>query len=387
MPSEEALEIIEDRAEEHEQKAESLIQDRPRQAALLYLKAANSHERLADGEHSQSVGQAHHVKAKTLRNNAEQLLEQLGMVPADTDSSHDTASDETGTDSDSDRSESTDSSGRDRSTSSSQYFEDPPELDLNDVGGMTQLKEDLRKEVQEPLEHPEYYQKQAVGMENGVLFYGPPGTGKSHLAKSFAGELGFDYAEISAADITSKWVGEAPKAIQELFDEARSHEPCVLFIDEIDALASDRSDGNRKTNSGRQVVNELLTEMQEIQDSQILVIAATNKPGDLDSALTRTGRFNRKYHVGPPDANARKQILEVQLDEGEREVDWQSMDWQKLVNWSEGFSASDLEQVVKQAARESARQSRAQDRVVPVHYRHVLQTMKETEASLKHYNR
>jgi transitional endoplasmic reticulum ATPase len=200
--------------------------------------------------------------------------------------------------------------------SGSEYFSAPADTDLSDVGGMDELKRQLRQDVQKPLEHPEYYRKQGVGIENGILLYGPPGVGKSHVAKCFAGELGYSYAEIHASDVASKWVSEAPKNIQRLFDEARERQPCVIFLDEIDALATGRDSGPRKTNTERQVVTELLQQMQSVQGSEILVIGGTNKPEELDGALLRSGRFNEKFHIPPPDSESRKAILRVQLEDG-----------------------------------------------------------------------
>lgn len=121
-------------------------------------------------------------------------------------------------------------------------------------------------------------------------------------------------------------MGEAADSIAQLFDEARDLQSCVVFLDERDALASDRSRGPSKTNSERQAVNELLQQLQKIQGEDVLVIGATNKPGDLDSVVMQSQRFNQKFNVGAPDAEARRDILAMQLDEDDREVDWKSME-------------------------------------------------------------
>ena len=133
-------------------------------------------------------------------------------------------------------------------------------------------------------------------------------------------------------------------------------------------------------------MNKLLDAMQSVQDSEVLVIAATNRPEDLDGAITRSRRFNQKFRVSPPDADARKEILKVQLDDGRREVDWDSINWSKMVDWSQGFSAADLALVVERAARMSADESTDRGELVAVQYRHLLQMVKETEASLKYWN-
>jgi transitional endoplasmic reticulum ATPase len=299
------------------------------------------------------------------------MMQKLDLVPESGDGSEQT---EPGKDA-----EPTNSTG-------SNYFDALPDVDLSDVGGMDELKRRLRQDIQKPLEHPEYYRKQGVGIENSVLLYGPPGVGKSYIAKCFAGELGYNYAEIHASDVASKWVGEAPKNIKRLFNEAQRCQPCVIFLDEIDALATGRDSGPRKTNTERQVVTELLRQIQSVQDSEILVISGTNKPEELDGALLRSGRFNEKFHIPPPVPEARKDILRVQLEDGDRSVDWDSIDWSKLVEWSWGFSAADLEHVVRKAARMSADESTDRGELVPIQYRHLLEAITRTEASLKYWN-
>lgn len=383
MTSEEALEILEDRCGEHKTKAQRKLRSNPKEAVFHFSKAADLHERLADEAGSMQVADAHRSQARNMRSNARQVMEKLGRVPPSNEGQ--SVGREEG-DSKNSGSESRTSSGSAEASSDSKYFEPAPARALDDVGGMDELKQRLIDDIKVPLQNPEYFQKQAAGIENGVLLYGPPGTGKSYLAECFAGEVGFSYASINASDIVSKYVGEAAQNINRLFEEAKQYEPCVIFLDEIDAIASDRGSGTEKTNSERQAVNELLQHMQDVQDSQRLVMAATNKPEELDEALTRSQRFNQKFHVGPPGPEARRQILEVQLDEGGRAVDYDSINWRKLVDWSEGFSAADLAKVVEDAARQSARESSEQDQLVPLEYRHLLKAMTRTEASLKYYD-
>ena len=383
MTSEEALEILEDRCQEHKTKAHRKLRSNPKESVFHFSKAADIHERLANEAGSGQVAEAHHSQADNMQSNARRLMEKLGRVQSSNDG-RGPGRDEG--DSKKTGSESRTSHGSADASTDSRYFESAPARALDDVGGMDDLKQRLTDDIKLPLQNPKYFQKQSAGIENGVLLYGPPGTGKSYLAECFAGEIGFRYASINASDVVSKYVGEAAQNINQLFEEAKQNEPCVIFLDEIDAIASDRSDGVEKTNSERQMVNELLQHMQDVQDSQVLVIAATNKPDELDEALTRSQRFNQKFHVGPPSPEARKQILKVQLDEDGREVDYDHINWQKLVDWSEGFSAADLAKVVEDAARQSARESSEQDQLVPVHYRHLLEAMKRTEASLKYYD-
>jgi len=382
MTSEEALELLEERISEHKYKAQRQLQEQPKQAVYHFGIAAELHEKLASEVDSSRVQTAHQKQVEMLRENAREVVNRLDLEETDVTTAGDIA---TGT-TDGESSMKSEPQVADRSVGrSTEFLRDPPDKDLEDVGGMSDVKQALQENVQKPLENPKFYEQQAAGIQNGILFYGPPGTGKSHLAECFAGELGYRYTEIKASEISSKWVGEAPKKIRQLFEEAREHEPCVVFLDELDALATDRSSGPEKTNSERQVVTELLQQMQAIQGSDILVIGATNKLADLDSAITRSQRFNTEFHVGPPDEEARKDILKVQLEAEDRVVDWESMNWSKLVEWSQGFSAADLADVVQQAARESASESTDHGRLVPVQYRHVLEAMKGQQASLKDY--
>ena len=371
MASDEALELLEEQCNSHRQNARHCANSEPRQAVYHLSRAADIHERLAAELDSDHVASAHRSRAETMRSNAHRMMQRLGLIPESGDSSEQTERSEDA--------EPTDSS-------SSNHLDAPPDVDFSDVGGMDELKRQLRQDVQKPLKHPEYYERQGVGIENGILLYGPPGVGKSHLAKCFAGELGYSYAEVHASDVASKWVSEAPKNLKRLFDEARKNQPCVIFLDEIDAIATGRDGGPRKTNTERQVVTELLQQMQSVQGSKILVIGGTNKPEELDGALLRSGRFNEKFHIPPPVPEARKDILRVRLEDGGRSVDWNSIDWSKLVEWSWGFSAADLEHVVRKAARMSADESTDRGELVPIQYRHLLEAITRTEASLKYWN-
>ena len=371
MASDEALELLEEQCNSHRQNARHCANSEPRQAVYHFSRAADIHERLAAELDSDHVASAHRSRAETMRSNAHRMMQRLGLIPESGDSSEQTERSEDA--------EPTDSS-------SSNHFDAPPDVDFSDVGGMDELKRQLRQDVQKPLKHPEYYERQGVGIENGILLYGPPGVGKSQVTKCFAGELGYSYAEIHASDVASKWVGEAPKNLKRLFDEARKNQPCVIFLDEIDAIATGRDGGPRKTNTERQVVTELLQQMQSVQGSEILVIGGTNKPEELDGALLRSGRFNEKFHIPPPVPEARKDILRVRLEDGGRSVDWKGIDWSKLVEWSWGFSAADLEHVVRKAARMSADESTDRGELVPIQYRHLLEAITRTEASLKYWN-
>ena len=359
------LERKKEQCEEYEEKASEALPDEPKKTAEMFLKAASTAKDVAELEDRELISERWRERGQTLEERAENILNQV-----EDDNSP------TGADTGSDGSELVDQE--------TEFFGNPPEKDLDDVGGLDELKQVLRRQVIEPLENPEFYEKQGVGINNGILLYGPPGTGKTHISEALAGELGFNYAGIQSSEIVSKYVGEAPQNVSQLFEEALSAEPCIVFLDEIDALAGERG-AHRETRSERQMVNELLDGMQTVQGSQVLVIAATNTIDDIDGALKRSGRFNEKFFVGPPGRDARREIFETHLEK--REVEWGSIDWQELLEWSEGFSGADIEEVVRKAARYSAEDSTEKDRLVPVNYRHLLEAVKGTEASLKHWDR
>ncbi|WP_158057873.1 ATP-binding protein [Halorussus halophilus] len=228
----------------------------------------------------------------------------------------------------------------------SSVLEANPDRCFADVGGMEELKSTLTELVVDPLAEPEKYERYDLGVTNGVLFHGPPGCGKTYVAEALAGELDRHFLEISPSDLTSKWVGEAADNVADLFDVARANSPCLVFIDEIDAVASDR--GGQMTNTEQQMVNQLLTELEGASDDDVVVLAATNLVDDVDGAILRSGRFDERIEVPPPDADAREAILDVHLA-GRPTVEDLSLT--EAVRRTEGYAASDLELVAERAAR------------------------------------
>jgi len=140
---------------------------------------------------------------------------------------------------------------------------------------MTDLKETLKDQVIDPLERPELYDEYDLGVVNGVLLYGPPGTGKTYITEALAGELDYNYIEAQASDITSSLVGEAAENMSEMFEVARDNQPCLLFMDEIEAIAAERSGGSQKTMSESQMITQFLTEMSETKGEDVVVVSAT----------------------------------------------------------------------------------------------------------------
>lgn len=263
------------------------------------------------------------------------------------------------------------------------FFEAPPELTLDDVGGMDDLKQLLKTKVIHQFQETEFREDLGVSPTNGILLYGPPGTGKTYLSKSLAGELGYNYAQIRGSDLISRFVGQSGQNVADLFNEALRVQPCVIFIDEIDSVASNRQSLEKDSQAYQNAVSEMLQGIQDVQDEDILVMASTNLLDSVDGAIRRSGRFDEKIEVPPPDEEARKEILQVHLRDRETES---GIDVARLAELTEEFSAADLKKVVEEAAQTAHIESIEQDQLQPVTQKHLLKAVKDTEPSLQHWN-
>ncbi|WP_329120703.1 AAA family ATPase [Streptomyces sp. NBC_01353] len=223
----------------------------------------------------------------------------------------------------------------------------PGSVRLADVGGMQEVKDRLEAAFLAPMRNPELRKLYGKSLRGGLLLYGPPGCGKTFIARAVAGELGASFMSISLADILDMYIGTSEKNVHDVFETARAQAPCVVFLDELDALGAKRS---RTFHSGlRNVVNQLLTELDGIDGAEnegVFVLAATNVPWDVDLALRRPGRLDRTLLVLPPDAPAREAILRYHL----RERPIESVDLGKLVKVTEDFSGADLAHLCETAA-------------------------------------
>lgn len=264
-------------------------------------------------------------------------------------------------------------------------FQQPPELTFEDVGGMHELVSELKNKVIYQIQDSPYREALDVSPTNGVLLQGPPGTGKTYLSKALAGELGYSYAEVKSSDLLNRYVGETGKAVDALFDQIQENEPCIIFIDEIEAIASNRQglEGDGGDKAYQQAISEILQGLDQLQDSDAVVIAATNLMEQIDGAILRSGRFDEKIEVPPPDKQARMEIMKIHLRDRETEG---SFDWDKLAEKTEGFSAADLAKTVKTAAQQAHIQSVKSDSLQPITEGMLLDTIKDTEPSLKHWN-
>ncbi len=222
-----------------------------------------------------------------------------------------------------------------------------PEVHWDDIGGLEDVKQQLREAVEWPLKHPEVYERMGIRPPKGILLYGPPGCGKTLLAKAVATESEANFIAVKGPEILSNLVGESERAIREIFRRARQVAPTVVFFDEIDAIAPAR--GFRHDTSGvtDRIVNQLLAELDGIQPLRnVVVIGATNRADIIDPALLRPGRFDRIIYVPPPDKRARLEILKVHT----RRVPLaEDVDLEKIAELTEGYSGADLEALVREA--------------------------------------
>jgi transitional endoplasmic reticulum ATPase len=221
-----------------------------------------------------------------------------------------------------------------------------PRVRWEDVGGLENVKQELREAVEWPLKYPERFKKFGLRPPKGILLFGPPGTGKTLLAKAVATESGANFIAVRGPEIFSKWVGESEKMVREIFRKARMAAPAVIFIDEIDALATARGLGGDSL-VGERVVAQLLAEMDGVKALEnVVVIAATNRPDLVDPALLRPGRFDRIIYVPPPDFRARLEVLLIHTKATPLAKD---VDLEELARRTEGYSGADLELLVREA--------------------------------------
>jgi transitional endoplasmic reticulum ATPase len=252
-----------------------------------------------------------------------------------------------------------------------------PNVRWEDIGDLEQVKQELREAVEWPLKYPDLFKRLGIRPPKGILLYGPPGTGKTLLAKAVANESEANFISVKGPEILSKWVGESEKAVREIFQRAREAAPCIIFFDELDAIAPRRG---LHTDSGvtDRIVNQLLTEMDGIQIlKDVVVIGATNRPDILDPALLRPGRFDRIIFVPPPDIEGRYQIFQIHTREMPLADD---VDLRKLAEMTEGYTGADIEALCREAALNAARENLNIDKVYMRHFLAALEKVKPSIA-------
>jgi len=219
-------------------------------------------------------------------------------------------------------------------------------LTLADVAGMAEVKQRLEAAFLAPMRNPDLRRLYGKSLRGGLLLYGPPGCGKTFIARAVAGELGASFIAVSFADIIDMFVGQSERNIHELFEVARRNAPCVLFLDEVDAIGQKRS--QLRHTPMRSAVNQLLLELDDVSGNNegVFLLAATNHPWDVDSALRRPGRFDRTLLVLPPDAAAREGVFRYHLKG--RPV--AGIDLAKLAKSTDGYSGADIAHICETAA-------------------------------------
>ena len=247
-------------------------------------------------------------------------------------------------------------------------LKDKPDMKLDDVAGLDEVKQVLRDDVIMPFQSPEVYERFKQEAGAGVLMYGPPGNGKTFIAKAIAGELDAAFFPVDCAMIKDKYVGETEKNLKKLFAEASSHERAVLFFDEVESLLEKR--GNRKINTVTQFLS--LTDGIAQSDNCILLLAATNKPWRLDEAAIRPGRLGTHVYVGLPDVDAREAIISYSIDAVPLS---DNVDTAELANNTEGYSGADIAEICSRAKKSAIRrqlESGKDEEVSPADFKNAL---------------
>jgi transitional endoplasmic reticulum ATPase len=223
-----------------------------------------------------------------------------------------------------------------------------PNVEWEDIGGLQQVKEELAEAIEWPLKHADLFTEANVQPPKGILLYGPPGTGKTMIAKAVAATSEANFISIKGPELISKWVGESEKGVREVFRKARQAAPCVVFFDEIDAIAPRRGGSEGDGHATERVISQMLTELDGLEDLKgVVVIGATNRPDIIDEALLRPGRFDRILEVPPPDKDARKQIFHIHTKKKPLESD---VNLDNLVEMTEGMTGADVAALVNAAA-------------------------------------
>ncbi|MCL2348506.1 MAG: ATP-binding protein [Planctomycetaceae bacterium] len=245
------------------------------------------------------------------------------------------------------------------------------------VGGMDSVKEAVRMKIIYPLQNKDMFAAYGKKIGGGVLLYGPPGCGKTLLARATAGEIRAKFLSVGLHDILDMYIGNSEKQLHGIFEQARNHVPCVLFFDEVDALAAKRSD--MRQSAGRHVINQFLSELDgmEGENEGVLILAATNAPWHVDSAFRRPGRFDRILFVPPPDQKAREAIWRIHLQGKPAE----SVDYGKLAASSKGFSGADIRAAVDVCIETALSDAMRLGKMVPLSQNALLASLKKTRPS------
>ncbi len=258
-----------------------------------------------------------------------------------------------------------------------------PETSWDDVGGLDNIKKDLHEAIELPLEDPASFDRLGIKPPRGVLLYGPPGTGKTLIARAIANQSKANFISIKGPEIMSKWVGESEKAVRMIFKKAKQVSPCIVFLDEIDAIAPRRG-GHHDSGATERIVNQLLTSMDGLEGmDNVFVIAATNRPDIVDPALLRPGRFDKLLLIPVPEKASRLKILEVHT----KGMPLEKVDLDALADRLEGYVGADIENLCREAGLTALRQNRKAAKVTMEHFERALATVRPStdKETMKHY--
>merc|ERR1712054_496418 len=235
-----------------------------------------------------------------------------------------------------------------------------PNVKWDDIGGLEDVKAEIRETIQYPLDYPEQFEKFGMSPSKGILFYGPPGCGKTLLAKAVANECQANFISIKGPELLTMWFGESEANVREVFDKARQSAPCVLFFDELDSIAKARGGGGGDAGgAGDRVINQILTEMDGIgSKKQVYIVGATNRPDILDPAITRPGRLDQLIYIPLPDEPSRISIINAVLRKSPVDP---AVDRDYIAKITNGFSGADITEICNRAAKVAVRESIARE--------------------------
>lgn len=254
-----------------------------------------------------------------------------------------------------------------------------PAISFADVGGMEEVKEEIRMKIIYPLQNRDLFRAYGKKLGGGVLLYGPPGCGKTLISQATAGEIRSNFISVALHQILDLYIGNSEKNLHQLFQLARDHAPTILFFDEVDALAADRKD--LRESGMRTLINQFLAEMDGnmANNEGILILGATNAPWHLDAAFRRPGRFDRIIFIPPPDEDARIAIIELMA----KEKPVERLDIAVLARKTKGFSGADLKAMFDITTEQALARAMREGRVVPLTTEDLLQTARELRPSAR----
>jgi SpoVK/Ycf46/Vps4 family AAA+-type ATPase len=270
----------------------------------------------------------------------------------------------------------TDSSEADRTAAESDAYElIEPEMHFEDIGGRRETKRVIRDRVIEPIRRADEYDQYELTAINGVLLFGPPGTGKTMLAKAAAAELDVPMLMADNATLKNRYHGESEGNVRDLFEAARTHQPCVIFLDDGEGLLQSRNDIDGPK---ADMVRQFLTEMTELKDEEVLTVATTNKPEQLDHAALRPERFTEQIKIGYPPEDTRAAVLRKQLSKGSRSevLNEADINVREIAAQTHGYSCADLTELANMAALKALQHGE------PITQRHLREGLGETQASM-----